>query len=59
MTNQTGRMSRGGLDLAWCCDVCGRDRAHGNHNRCSRIRQDRYRAMRKTETVQQGGNQNA
>ena len=54
MSDQTGKLSREALELNWACDVCKRDRAHGNHKRCSRIRQERYRAIRETESVQQG-----
>lgn len=36
------------------CDICERPRNRGKHDACSRIRQEKYRAMRKTQTIQQG-----
>lgn len=27
------------LDLSGTCDQCGRSRAHGNHRKCSKVRQ--------------------
>lgn len=54
----TGQLTRDeALDLKSRCDVCGKHRAHGNHQACSRARQERYRAMRETESVQQGAKQ--
>lgn len=55
MIETTGQLTRDeALDLKSHCDVCGNRRNNGNHKRCSRIRQERYRAIRETETVQQG-----
>lgn len=55
MTNTTGQLTRDeALDLKSHCDVCGNQRNNGNHKRCSRIRQERYRAIREAESVQQG-----
>lgn len=36
------------------CDVCNAPRNRGDHQACSRTRQERYRAMRETESIQQG-----
>lgn len=50
-----GKITMQGIELNGICDVCQRDRAHGNHKRCSRIRQEKYRVLRKTESIQQEG----
>ena len=49
----TGKINLEGLQLDAFCDVCQRDRAHGNHTRCSRVRQERYRRLRETESIEQ------
>lgn len=48
-----GKITLEGLSLHWRCDVCKLDRAHGSHKRCSRVRQEHYRNLRKTESIQQ------
>lgn len=36
----TGKTRVGGfMEWAIVCDVCGKTRAHGNHKKCSKIRQ--------------------
>lgn len=34
------------LDLNQVCDQCGKHRAHGSHLKCSRRRQQSYRAKK-------------
>ncbi|MFG5862741.1 hypothetical protein [Metapseudomonas sp. CR1201] len=38
-----GKLSEEGLELVSTCDICHKNRGHGSHKRCSRIRQERYR----------------
>lgn len=38
------RLASHSLDLPNHCDICKRARSHGNHQRCSRIRQTRQSA---------------
>lgn len=35
------RLASHALDLPNFCDICKKARAHGNHQRCSKIRQSR------------------
>lgn len=37
------------LDLNVICDVCGKSRAHGNHQKCSAERKARADALRAQE----------
>ena len=41
------------LDLTGVCDQCGRSRAHGNHHKCSKVRQT-LNAKRRAEEAQAG-----
>lgn len=42
MTTQTRpRLASHSLDLPNHCDICKKARSHGNHQRCSKIRQQR------------------
>jgi hypothetical protein len=51
MTRPTlGKITVEGLQLNAICDICGRDRAHGNHQKCSKKRQAEY-AKRKQAKV--------
>lgn len=44
MTKPTfGKIATHGLDTPNGCDICGKSRAHGNHDKCSKIRQAHYR----------------
>ena len=38
-TVQTRGAPMGQLDLQTICDKCDRSRAHGNHTKCSKLRQ--------------------
>ncbi|NBB06708.1 hypothetical protein [Pseudomonas monteilii] len=38
------RLASHSLDLPHHCDVCNKARSHGNHQRCSKIRQARQSA---------------
>lgn len=50
MNDQTGKLARGAaLEHPHLCDICERPRNRGKHDACSRIRQEKYRAMRKGE----------
>lgn len=54
MNNPAGKLTKGGaLDHPHLCDVCNLPRNRGKHNDCSRVRQERYRRMRETESIQQ------
>lgn len=45
MTQQTRpRLASHSLDLPNHCDICNKARSHGNHQRCSKIRQKRQSA---------------
>lgn len=37
-----GKIHDSGLELPSACDICGRNRGHGNHSKCSKERQARY-----------------
>ena len=37
------------LDLNFTCDQCGKQRAHGNHDKCSRARQALMAELRARE----------
>lgn len=39
-----GKFTTEGLQLPSACDICGKSRAHGNHVKCSKIRQAQYKA---------------
>lgn len=41
-----GKVFVEGLQLDAICDICGRDRAHGNHTKCSKARQARYKKIK-------------
>ena len=38
-----GKLQAGCPDLPYICDVCGKHRSHGNHGKCSKIRQAKNR----------------
>ncbi|MFN3048760.1 hypothetical protein ACK3HP_19660 [Pseudomonas alloputida] len=45
MTQQTRpRLASHSLDLPNHCDICNKARSHGNHQRCSQLRQQRQSA---------------
>lgn len=44
-----GKIATQGLDLTSACDICGKNRAHGSHKRCSKVRQQRYLAGRASQ----------
>ncbi|EOG9964713.1 TPA: hypothetical protein P6M69_000574 [Pseudomonas aeruginosa] len=46
-----GKIATVGLELDSACDVCGKNRAHGNHKRCSKVRQQRYRALSVVKSI--------
>ena len=37
------------LDLNFICDQCGKSRAHGNHDKCSKARQAEMAELRARE----------
>ena len=37
-----GRLSAGYLELHYGCEICGRPRTKGNHERCSKARQQEH-----------------
>lgn len=37
-----GKLQAGAPELHYQCDVCKNPRSHGNHRRCSRIRQRQH-----------------
>lgn len=39
MIDRKGKLTYGYLDTPFKCDICGKPRAHGNHQRCSKRRQ--------------------
>ncbi|MNH16780.1 hypothetical protein D3C81_765490 [compost metagenome] len=41
MTQTRPRLASHSLDLPNHCDICNRARSHGNHQRCSKARQER------------------
>ncbi|KAF1019930.1 MAG: hypothetical protein GAK37_03641 [Pseudomonas sp.] len=41
------------LDLSGTCDQCGKSRAHGNHQKCSKTRQT-LNAQRRAEELRLG-----
>lgn len=42
MTNKLpGKLKSNCPEFPTACDVCNRSRAHGNHQKCSKIRQER------------------
>ncbi|MBH3308894.1 hypothetical protein MXB02_09935 [Pseudomonas mosselii] len=46
MTQQSRpRLASHSLDLPNYCDICQKARSHGNHQRCSKIRQTRQSAF--------------
>lgn len=36
---RTGKLRAGAFELSSKCDICGKNRAAGNHQKCSRKRQ--------------------
>ncbi len=61
MTQTRPRLASHSLDLPNHCDICNRARSHGNHQRCSQIRQQRksveweaYMANVEAKKAQQG-----
>lgn len=40
------------LDLQTICDQCGKSRAHGNHDKCSKARQAEMAELRARENNQ-------
>ncbi len=66
MTQQTRpRLASHSLDLPNHCDICNKARSHGNHQRCSQIRQQRQSVHWETYMANveakraQGGRRNA
>lgn len=49
--SNNGKISVEGLQLDTFCDICQRDRAHGNHRACSKARQERYRLAREAKAA--------
>lgn len=41
MTTTRPRLATHSLDLPNHCDICNRSRSHGNHQKCSKIRQEK------------------
>lgn len=55
-SSNRGKVFVEGLQLDAMCDICGRDRAHGNHRKCSRARQEYYKTQAKTSSAVHGAN---
>nr|WP_286777836.1 hypothetical protein [Pseudomonas sp. UBA2311] len=59
------RLASHALDLPNHCDICNKARSHGNHQRCSKLRQQRQSAYWSAYMVNveakraQGGRRNA
>lgn len=47
-TSTRPRLASHSLDLPNHCDICNKARSHGNHQRCSQLRQQRQSAYWET-----------
>ena len=45
----TGKLTAGVLEFLAKCDQCGKSRAHGNHDKCSKARQREMAELRARE----------